>query len=188
MSPRVLVQHRAWLVPVGDKLVKSPLATPFPTKNMRELLNISKRRNIASHGYGMVAQLRSWLPDPIGGVYYVYVDNPHVSTYVPIYAGVQEISSLYKTFNIKQFDEGSARWVVDFVENLMLLEWQNAIKDLRTVRDPLQKEFFDRQSDIENQALALYKENPKKAEKFLTEITRKRMEKRSRCTENFARP
>ena len=36
--------------------------------------------------------LEGQLPDAIGGVYWFYLDNQYVSTYVPIYAGVQEIS------------------------------------------------------------------------------------------------
>ena len=58
---------------------KSPMTTPFPTQDMRELLDITWRRMVSRGGYGMVAQLRSWLPDPIGGVYWLYVDNQHIS-------------------------------------------------------------------------------------------------------------
>jgi len=59
-----------WQIPGKDgKMEKSPLATPFPTKEMRKLLDITYRRMVSRGGYGMVSQLRSWLPDPIGGVY-----------------------------------------------------------------------------------------------------------------------
>ena len=168
---------RAWLVPRGkDKFIKSPLATPFPSYPMMELLRITSHRNIASHGYGMVAQLRGWLPNAIGGVYWFYVDNPYVSTYVPIYAGVQEISPLYKEYDISRFSENSARWAVDYVDNLLHLRWQNAVEDLRAARNPLENEFFDRQVEIEEKALKLYNQNPKKARRYLTELTTERME------------
>jgi len=87
------------MIPHETTAKKSPLTTPFPTKDMRELLDITSRRNVAhAHCYyGMITQLRDWLPDPIGGVYWFYLDNQHISTYVPIYAGTQEISPLYKT-------------------------------------------------------------------------------------------
>ena len=169
---------RAWLVPRGkDQFVKSPLATPFPGYPLMELLRITSHRNIAAHGYGMVAQLRDELPDPIGGVYWFYVDNPYVSTYVPIYAGVQEISPLYKTYDIQKFDENSARWAVDFVDNLLHLRWQDAVKDLEAIRNPLEKSFFDEQADIEKEALRLFEKNPKKAKDYLTKLTRTRMER-----------
>jgi dipeptidase len=167
----------AWLVPGPQgSYVKSPLTTPFPSSDLKKLLNIRSHRNIASHGYGMVAQLRDWLPDSIGGVYWFYVDNPYVSTHVPIYAGVQEISPLYKTYDMSKFSDQSARWAVDFVDNLLHLKWQEAIKDLLAVRDPVEEEFFATQPQVEKKALALYKKDPKTAKKFLTDLTKSRME------------
>ena len=167
-----------WLVPDGKGgLAKSSLATPFPTKDMRELLDITWRRMVSRGGYGMVTQIRGWLPAPIGGVYWFYVDNQHVSTYVPIYAGVQEISPLYKTYNPDQFSEDSARWAIDFVDNLLYLKWQEAIKDLRAAREPLEEGFFKEQESIDAKALELHKKNPKLAKKFLTDYTETCMEK-----------
>jgi len=144
---------------------------------MRELLDITWRRMVSRGGYGMVAQVRGWLPDPIGGVYWFYLDNQHVSTYVPIYAGVQEISPLYKNYDPDKFSEDSARWAIDFVDNLLYLRWQEAIKDLRAVRDPIEAEFFEKQASIDAKALELYKKDPKQAKKFLTDYTRSSMEK-----------
>jgi dipeptidase len=167
-----------WMVPDGRGGMKlSPLATPFPTRDMRELLDITWRRMVSRGGYGMVAQIRGWLPAPIGGVYWFYLDNQHVSTYAPIYAGVQEISPLYKTYDPDKFSEDSARWAIDFVDNLLYLKWQEAIQDLRSVRDPLEAGFFKEQSSIDAKALALYKKNQMQAKKFLTDYTRERMEK-----------
>jgi len=166
-----------WYVPDKEGgMKKSPLTTPFPTRDMRELLDLTYRRMVSRGGYGMVAQLRSWLPAPIGGVYWFYLDNQHVSTYVPIYAGVQEISPLYKTYDPEKFDENSARWAIDFVDNLLYLKWQEAIKDLQAVRDPLETSFFAEQDSIDTEALALFKKNPDKAKTFLTEYTKSKME------------
>lgn len=167
-----------WLVPDGKGgLRKSPLTTPFPTRDMRELLDITWRRQVSRGGYGMVAQVRSWLPAPMRGAYWFYLDNQHVSTYAPIYSGVTEISPLYTTYNPEIFSEDSARWAIDFVENLLYLRWQEAIKDLRQVRDPLEASFFSEQKDIDAQALDLYKKDPEAAKEFLTDYTRQSMEK-----------
>ena len=167
-----------WLVPDGKGgMKKSPLTTPFPTKDMRELLDITWRRNVSKGGYGMVAQIRGWLPAPIGGVYWFYLDNQYVSTYVPIYAGVQEISPLYKTYDPDKFSENSARWAIDFVDNLLYLRWQEAVKDLQAVRDPLEAAFFKEQASIDAKALELYVKKPSLAKKFLTDYTNSSMEK-----------
>jgi dipeptidase len=166
-----------WLVPdEKGNFKKSPLTTPFPTRDMRELLDITWRRMVSRGGYGMVAQLRSWLPDPIGGVYWLYLDNQHVSTYVPIYAGVQSISPLYQTYDPDEFCEDSARWAIDFVDNLLYLRWQATIKDLRKVRDPLEAAFFQKIEDVDSKALELYHKGHEKAKEFLTEFSRTCME------------
>lgn len=167
-----------WLVPDGKGgFVKSPLTTPFPTRDWRELLDITWRRMVSRGGYGMVAQLRSWLPDPIGGIYWFYLDNQHTSTYVPIYAGVTEISPLYKTYDPDKFSEESARWAIDFVDNLLYLRWQEAIKDLRAVRDPLEADFFEKIPEIDARALELYEQDPGTAKELLTDFTRVCMER-----------
>ena len=125
----------------------------------------------------MVAQLRGWLPAAIGGVYWFYLDNQYVSTYVPIFAGAQDVSDLYKTYDPDKFSENSARWAVDFVDNLLYLRWQNAIQDLRKVRDPLESSFFENLSSIESRALELYNKDPGLAKKYLTEQAKENMEK-----------
>ncbi len=167
----------AWMVPSGGgKYGKSPMATPFLAPDMETVLRIRHHRTIATQGYGMVAQLRSWLPDSVGGIYWFYVDNPFVSTYIPIYAGVTDVSPLYKTYDYSAFSEGSARWAVDFVEKLMLLRWQSAVKDLKEVRDPLEAGFFSSQAEIEKKAAEMLQTNASKAKKFLTNLTISRME------------
>ena len=167
-----------WLVPDAEgKLVKSPLTTPFPTSHMRQLLDITWHRNVSKGGYGMVTQLRSWLPDSIGGVYWLYLDNQYVSTYVPIYAGVQEISPYYQNYDPKAFSEDSARWLIDFVDNLLYLRFQDAMEDVRAERDPLEASFFATQKEVEEKALDLYRKSPEEAEAYLTDHTRESMEK-----------
>jgi len=172
-----MTEDKDWMVPDQEgKLVKSPLTTPFPTEAMRQLLDITWRRPVVRGGYGMVTQCRNWLPDPIGGVYWFYVDNQYVSTYVPIYAGVQQISPLYKTYDPDAYSDQSARWAVDFVDNLLYLRWQDAEKDLKAHRDPVENRFFQQQAEIDQQALKLFQKSPKKAFAFLTNYTQTCME------------
>jgi dipeptidase len=166
----------AWQVPSGGKMEKSIMATPFLAPEMERVLRIRHHRTIATEGYGMVAQLRSWLPDAVGGIYWYYMDNPFVSPYVPIYAGVTDVAEAFKKYDYRTFSEDSARWAVDFVEKLMLLRWQSAVKDLREARDPLENGFFNEQAGIDGRAVELLKKDPAAAVKYLTELTVKRME------------
>ncbi len=163
-----------WYVPGKDgKMEKSPLATPFPTTAMRKLLKINNRRNVAKGGYGMIAQLRSWLPDAIGGVYWVYEDNQHTGMYVPLYCGITSVNPKLKTYNPDKYSPQSLKWAIDFVDNLLYLRWQDAYRDVVKARTPLENKIFADQPAVEKEALALYKKHPKKAREYLTRYSAK---------------
>lgn len=162
----------AWLVPDGKGgLERSPLATPFPNKALRTLLKLNYRRPVARHRghYGMVTQLRGWLPREIGGVYWVYLDNPAISPYVPMYAGALDTAESYRTYDENVYSEHSARWLIDFVDNLANMRFQEAIKDVRAARDPFEKELFARQAGFEQEVRELLQKNPEAARKRVTE-------------------
>jgi dipeptidase len=167
-----------WYVPDGEGgMKKSPLATPFPSKEMRELLDINNRRNVARPQgyYGMIAQLRGWLPDPIGGIYWVFLDNAYTSTYVPIYAGTREIALCYKNFDPTTYSNQSACWAIDFVDNLLYLKWQEAVQDLWAVRDPFEDQLFLERDSVDNEAIIRFRKNPDEAIEYLTSYSQGKM-------------
>ena len=174
----------AWLVPgPEDIVVKSPFATPFPGRDLRKLLNIPYHRPAARQGcsFGVVTQARNWLPDAIGGIIWFYFDNPNTSIHVPIYVGVQEIPSSWTTFNRTQFSLETDRWAFMLADDLVNRRYQDAIQDLKAVRDPLQAEFFANQEAVEKKALELYNEDPMKAKQYLTEYTHEAMAKATKA-------
>ncbi|NVO11678.1 MAG: C69 family dipeptidase [Bacteroidales bacterium] len=180
-----MTSYPEWLVPDGKGgYVKSPLATPFPGSEMRKLIKQTYRRPVARHRghYGMVMQLRGWLPNEIGGVYWVYLDNPYFSPYVPIYSGNLSVAETYNTYDPNKYDEKSARWAIDFVDNLANLRFQDIAKDVRAVRDPFEADMFNNQKTIEDEALALYKKAPNLAREYLTNYSNGKM---NRVTEMF---
>jgi len=165
-----------WLVPGEDgSMVKSPLATPFPTQAMRELLDITWRRNVSKGGYGMVCQLRDWLPDAIGGVYWFYLDNQYISTYVPIYAGTTEIHQTYREWDPDNFSEDSARWAIDFVDNLLYLNFRDGMADVKAQRDPLEAGFGAGLAETDAAAASLWESDPDAARALLTKFTQQCM-------------
>jgi dipeptidase len=173
-----------WLVPGEDgKCVKSPFATPFVDGGTRKLLNIPYHRPAARQGcsFAIVTQARDWLPDAIGGVIWFCYDNPATSIHVPIYVGIQEIPTSWSTFSRTQFSLESDRWAFMLADDLVNRRYQDAIKDLREVSDPLQEEFYTNQESIEKKALELYQEDPMKAKQFLTDYTKSTMEKATKA-------
>ncbi len=173
-----MTSYPEWLVPDGKGgYVKSPLATPFPGSEMRKLIRQTYRRPVARHRghYGMVIQLRDWLPDAIGGVYWVYLDNPYFSPYVPIYAGNLSVAETYNVYDPEKYDERSARWAIDFVDNLANLQFRDIDADVQAVREPFEAEMFAGQEKVEAEALALYKKDQLAARKYLTGYSDEKM-------------
>ncbi len=152
---------------------KSSLATPFPGRDMKKLLKLTNRRPVARHRghYSMVCQLRSWLPNEIGGIYWVVLDNPYISPYVPVYFGNLSIDKSYNLYNPKKYQKESARWAFDFVDNLAKLKFQEAIKDIRSARKPFEDKIFKDLPNIEKEALKRYKKSSKSARKYLTKYS-----------------
>ena len=168
-----------WLVGDGKGGIKvSPLATPFPSSALRALLKLSNRRPVARHRghYGMVCQLRGWLPDAVGGVYWVYQDNPFISPYVPVYAGCTDTAPSYQDYDPEKYSDRSARWTIDFVDNLCNLRFQDAAQEVLAMRRPFEAGIFADQERIEKQALRLHASSPRRAKAFLTEYCRGLME------------
>jgi len=173
-----MTSYPEWLVPdEKGNYVKSPLATPFPGSDMRKLIKQTYRRPVARHRghYGMIIQLRGWLPNEIGGVYWVYLDNPYFSPYVPIYAGNLSVAETYNIYDPNKYDEKSARWAIDFVDNLANLKFREISKDVQEARNPFENEMFAKQAQIEMEAQKLYKKNPKDAQEYLTSYSNRLM-------------
>ena len=67
-------------------------------------------------------------------------------------------------------------WAIDFVDNLLYLKWQEAVKDVWEVRDPYEEQLFSERDSIDREALQLYKKKPEKALEFLTGYSQGKME------------
>ncbi len=105
----------------------------------------------------------------MGGVYWVYLDNPYFSPYVPFYAGVTTTRRMLPNLRSRTLlQEESARWAIDFVDNLAGLRFQNAIEDVRAVRDPWEEKMFARQAEVEAEAVRLHGQDPTAACDYLT--------------------
>ncbi len=178
-TPFDMTENNAWYVREGDKMVKSPLATPFMTSDQRKLLNIPYYRPVAKYdcAYSFVSQARSGYPTPLKTVLWFGYDNPNTTCYVPIYCGALDTRENWRTFDRDAFSLNSAQWAFILADDLVNKRYQDAIKDLHQVRDPLEETFFKEQKDVDAKALELSKKNLQSAKDYLTEYTKSCMEK-----------
>ncbi len=121
--------------------------------------------------YGTIIQSRDWLPDAIGGVEWLAMDNISTSIYIPVYAGTTDLPVAYKTPGRDGFTYKSAWWAFNRMSTLSAQRWGDMHKDVDAVFNPMQQEIFDKTAQFEKEVLELYTKNPKKAQDKLTEYT-----------------
>jgi dipeptidase len=153
--------------------VKSPVANPFMNADLRTLLGVDRERTIASPTatYLTITQSRSWLPDPIGGLVWLGYDNPATTPHLPFYIGISKMPDSYMVDGRREFSRDCAWWAYRRASKLSYFRYQDMKGMLEEVWQPLEEELFVNQADVEAEALALFEDDPAKAEAFLTDYT-----------------
>ncbi|HZI02678.1 MAG TPA: C69 family dipeptidase, partial [Archangium sp.] len=124
-------------------------------------------------GFSFVAQLRSWMPGPIGGVLWFGVDDTATTVYTPMYAGIRTAPKNLATGVASRgaFSWDSSFWVFNWVSNQAYARWSDMIVDVQKTQGELEGQFLADQADIEKAALELYKSSPEQARTYLTEYS-----------------
>ena len=112
--------------------VVSPIANPWLTGTMMRTLNtiapgtVEFRRTVAVAwcAYSHVTQLRSWLPDDVGGVCWLSLDNPGQSPRIPVFCGNTALPAAYEVCGQKQYVADCALWQFRRANKLATLAWQ----------------------------------------------------------------
>lgn len=125
-------------------------------------------------GFSFVAQSRSWLPDPIGGVFWFGVDDAYSTCYVPMYCGINQIPECFAVGNgdMLTYSETSAFWTFSEVANYAYLRYDDMIVDIQKVQKELEDKFVTYVPLIDNAAENLYKnKSDAEARKFISEFS-----------------
>ncbi len=104
-----------------------------------------------------VAQLRSWLPDYVGGVLWFGNDDANMVAMVPIYCCTQGAPECFdeRTADTFNFSFKSAFWMQNWVANMVYMRYSLLFPELQKVRDALESGFNSQQQALEQKALAL---------------------------------
>ena len=112
--------------------VVSPVANPWLTGTLRRTLNtlapgtVEYRRTVAVAwcAYSHITQLRSWLPDEVGGICWLSLDNPAQSPRIPVFSGTTQLPRAFDTCGQQQYDPDCALWSFRRANKLATLAWQ----------------------------------------------------------------
>jgi dipeptidase len=161
----------------GETL-KSPVAGPFLSGDWKSLLRIKSERTICSPSatYLQITQSRSWLPDAIGGVVWLGYDNPATTPHTPFYCGISRMPDSFMVDGRWGYKADCAWWAFRTVSKLANLRWQDMSREIEKVWRAIEDKAFGDQARIEEEALALFKQDPAKARQFLTEYSLKTAE------------
>ncbi len=147
----------------------------YPNKR-KDPLEGAWERSISIYytGYTYITKLRSWLPDEIGGISWIALDDPYLSCFIPFYAGINTLPKAYQYGSPIEYDNKFAWWGYNIVSNWVSAMYNYALKDVQQMQLSLENSQISKQNEIEKEALSLYKTDKQKAKEYLT----------SYCTDN----
>lgn len=179
MTKNLLVKKRR-----SDEMEKSPVANPWMSWDMMNLLNTLKSGTVVRHrtiaisgcSYSHVLQCRDWLPDPIGGIAWFAFDNPGQSARIPIFSGVKELPPSFEICGQHRFRTDSAAWAFRRANRLATVRWGVARKFIEDAIKEFEEKAFADLPLIEKMTLELYEsEGAEKAHakicEYLTKYT-----------------
>jgi len=120
-------------------------------------------------GSTFVAQMRRYLPDPVGGISWYGVDDSGLAIHVPVYCGVTDIpkSLRYDLADLMTFSLDSAFWVFNLVNNFVYTRYSTIYPEVSQEIVRRETQFFLEVETIEDKALTLINNNQMDAAKAL---------------------
>jgi len=121
-------------------------------------------------GFSFVAQLRSALPDPVGGILWFGLDDTYTTVYVPMYCGIRDAPPSFApgVATLHDFSWDSAFWVFNWVANQAYSRYSEMIVDIQAVQHELEGRFLAEVPAVDAAALALHRQSPALARDYLT--------------------
>ena len=118
-----------------------------------------------------LTQSRSWLPNEIGGVLWAGLAAAASSPHIPFYAHNTRTPKMYRTGwsgDNSYYMPDSAYWLYENIGNLMNLFYQATVDLVKPVWTQFDKRSFYQQQFVEDAAMKMHAQDPKKAVEFLT--------------------
>ena len=177
-----------------DPGAKNYFDVPYRYRPMEfkvDSVTYSHERAIATQQTGFVfcTQMRSWLPDPVGGIIWFGVDDANTAVFVPMYCCINEVPESYREGkgDLYTFDFDAAFWVNNLIANQCYHRYSQMIPDVRRVQKGIEDAFEAQQPQVEAKASAIYKSNPAGAVEFLTNYSLKSAQESTRKYQDLAK-
>ena len=179
LSGRLKVAQRNRKTGEMDTIV-SPVANPWMRSDEIALyaalgddkMKWTRTVAVPQCAYSTIIQLRDWLPDAVGGVVWMSLDNPGESPRFPIFCGTASLPGVLKVCGNHRYRDDSALWHYRQTNKLATVRWGTCRKTLEPARDYFLKKGLRELPFVEETYKSILdKDGNEEAEAFLTNYT-----------------
>ena len=179
LSGRLKVAQRNRKTGEMDTIV-SPVANPWMRSDEialyaalgDEKMKWTRTVAVPQCAYSTIIQLRDWLPDAVGGVVWMSLDNPGESPRFPIFCGTAILPGVLKVCGNHRYRDDSALWHYRQTNKLATVRWGTCRKTLEPARDYFLKKGMRELPFVEETYKSILdKDGNEEAEAFLTNYT-----------------
>lgn len=179
LSGRLKVAQRNRKTGEMDTIV-SPVANPWMRSDEialyaalgDEKMKWTRTVAVPQCAYSTIIQLRDWLPDAVGGVVWMSLDNPGESPRFPIFCGTASLPNVLRVCGNHRYRDDSALWHYRQTNKLATVRWGTCRKTLEPARDYFLKKGMRELPFVEKTYKSiLEKDGNEEAEAFLTNYT-----------------
>ena len=152
--------------PFGSKLRHSPLTFDIDDKTYWHERPTATQQT----GFSFVAQMRNYVPDHVGGIFWFGVDDAATNLYVPMYARMNQVPECFSLNNgsLLEYSSTSAFWTYNWVANYAYSKYSYMYADIQKVQAEWEKYFNILVKTIDEQASRL---NSSETVGFLTKFS-----------------
>ncbi len=124
-------------------------------------------------GFSFVAQMRNFLPDPVGGIFWFGVDDAASTVYTPMYCGMTEVPLPFAEGNgaMMDFSTNSAFWIFNMVSNFAYTRYNVIHPEIVKAQQELENKYVTFVRGIDVAAAEMYKTDKKAALEFITDFS-----------------
>lgn len=150
--------------------VVSPHANPWMTGSERALYNYLKPGTVTFYrgvamswcSYSTVIQCRSWLPDEVGGLCWLSIENPGQSPRIPVFAGQTRFPQGFDRCGHAGYSDDAVLWHYRKANKLAQVQWGRTKSLMLKNILRYEEKAFTELPHVEQAVQALLKEGKKK--------------------------
>ncbi len=124
-------------------------------------------------GFSFIAEMRSEMPEEIGGILWFGVDDAASTVYTPMYSSMTRVPHTYAQGNgaMMTFSDDAAFWVFNQVTNFAYLRYNLIHPEIDSLQHKLEADFQRKVKNTDAYAKSLYKKDKNKAREFVTDFS-----------------